>query len=102
MTAAQTLLVIAALFAANLPFLTQITFLGLPCRKSPKGLPLRLLELVFLYLILGLAAAGFESSAYGAVYPQRWEFYAITFCLFLVLAYPGFVYRYLWQRRKHA
>ena len=102
MTAAQVFLVIAGLLAANLPFLTQRSFAGIPCRKSDKPFWLRLLELLFLYLLLGALAAWFESSAHGAAYPQGWEFYAITFCLFLVLAYPGFVYRYLWQRHKHA
>jgi hypothetical protein len=102
MTAAQIFLVIAGLLAANLPFLTQRSFAGIPCRKSDKPFWLRLIELLVLYLLLGALAAWFESSAYGAVYPQNWEFYAITFCLFLVLAYPGFVYRYLWQRRQHA
>jgi hypothetical protein len=102
MTAAQVLLVIAALITANLPFLCQHSFAGIPCRKTDKPFWLRLLELLFLYLILGALAAWFENSAYGAVYAQSWEFYAITFCLFLVFAYPGFVYRYLWQRRKHA
>ena len=30
--------------------------------------------------------------------PQGWEFYAITATLFLTLAFPGFVYRYLYKR----
>jgi hypothetical protein len=30
---------------------------------------------------------------------QNWEFYAVTACLFLVFAFPGFTYRYLWRRR---
>jgi hypothetical protein len=100
MTAAQILVVIAALLAANLPFLTQRSFLGVPCRQTVKPLYLRLLELILLYLILGGLAAWFEASAYGAPYVQGWEFYAVTFCLFLVLAYPGFVFRYLWPRHK--
>jgi len=102
MTGTQIFLVIAALFAANLPFLTQRSFAGIPCRKTDKHLWLRLLELITLYLLLGVLTAWFERSAYGAAYSQGWEFYAITFCLFLVLAYPGFVYRYLWSRAKHA
>ncbi|MBY0341329.1 MAG: DUF2818 family protein [Rhodocyclaceae bacterium] len=102
MTAAQIFLVIAGLLAANLPFLTQRSLAGIPCLKRDKALWLRLLELIVLYLLLGLLASVFERSAYGAAYAQGWEFYAITFCLFLVLAYPGFVYRYLWQGRKRA
>jgi hypothetical protein len=102
MTAAQIILVIAALLAANLPFLTQRTFVGIPGLKCDKPFWLRLLELVLLYLLLGALAAWFESTAYGEIYKQGWEFYAITVCLFLVFAYPGFVYRYLWHKHKHA
>jgi hypothetical protein len=35
----------------------------------------------------------------GTVAPQTWEFYAITACLFAVLAFPGFVVRYLRKQR---
>jgi hypothetical protein len=41
-----------------------------------------------------------ESRAYGGIYPQGWGFYAVTFCLFIVFAYPGFVLRYLWKRHR--
>ena len=99
MTAAQFLIVIAAFAAANLPFLTQRTFLGVPGRRTDKPLGLRLVELFLSYLIIGILAALLEAGAYGMAYSQGWEFYAITFCLFLVLAYPGFVYRYLWKHR---
>ena len=30
--------------------------------------------------------------------PQGWEFYAVTLTLFVTLAFPGFVYRYLAHR----
>jgi hypothetical protein len=32
----------------------------------------------------------------GDVYSQQWEFFVTTFCLFLVLATPGVIYRYQW------
>jgi hypothetical protein len=32
-------------------------------------------------------------------YPQNWEFYAVTAFLFATLAFPGFVYRYLWRKK---
>jgi len=38
-------------------------------------------------------------SRIGNVFPQTWEFYAITACMFVVLAFPGFVLRYLRKRR---
>ncbi len=99
MTAAQVLIVIAALVAANLPFLRRRSFLFVFLRDQDTPLALRLLELIILYFVTGLFAGLLEGQAYASRYPQNWEFYAITFCLFLVLAYPGFVYRYLWQRR---
>ena len=34
----------------------------------------------------------------GQIAPQGWEFYAVTGTLFLTLAFPGFVYRYLLRR----
>jgi hypothetical protein len=34
----------------------------------------------------------------GRVSPLRWEFVAVWLCVFLTLAFPGFVWRYL---RKH-
>lgn len=63
-----------------------------------KSLWLRLLELIILYFIVGAIAFVLESAA-GNRFPQGWEFYAINACLFLVLAFPGFVYRYL--KRDH-
>lgn len=63
-----------------------------------KSLWLRLLELIILYFFVGGIAFVLESAA-GNRFPQGWEFYAINACLFLVLAFPGFVYRYL--KRDH-
>jgi hypothetical protein len=37
----------------------------------------------------------------GQRHPQGWEFYAAGLCLFLTLAFPGFVWRYL-RRQRHA
>ena len=39
-----------------------------------------------------------ESRLHGAPYPQSWEFYVIGICLFLVAAFPGFIYRYMWRK----
>jgi len=88
------LVLAAALAAANLPFLSE-RFLGmLRLRVVPKRLALRLLELVLLYLLVGGIGLVLEQRL-GQIYPQGWEFYAITATLFLTLAFPGFVWRYL-------
>jgi hypothetical protein len=58
----------------------------------------RLLELFVLYFVVGGLALMLESRI-GNVFAQTWEFYAITGCMFVVLAFPGFVLRYLRKRR---
>lgn len=87
-----------AALAANLPFLNERLFgvVRLPSRPQ-KSFWLRLLELLALYFAVGGVAFLLESRI-GGVFRQGWEFYAVTGCLFLVLAFPGFVFRYL---RKH-
>jgi ABC-type microcin C transport system permease subunit YejB len=91
------LVLVLALVAANLPFVSQKVF-GLISRQSPKSLGLRLLELLALYLLSGLVGLFLENRA-GQIVPQTWEFYAITVTLFLTFAFPGFVYRYLLRHR---
>jgi hypothetical protein len=102
MISAQTLIVMLALIAANLPFATQrIFFLGpLPPNHGDKSLLWRMAELIVLYFLVGAAGAWFELRAHGDIYRQDWQFYAVTASLFLVFAYPGFVVRYLWHRHK--
>jgi hypothetical protein len=88
-----------AALAANMPFMNERLFLVVPLAGDSKGIWLRLLELGLLYALV-LGVAWLLEGRIGNVFPQRWEFYAITICLFIVAAYPGFVYRYL--RKKHA
>ncbi len=91
------LLVVFMALAANLPFLSE-SLLGLVRLKTAHkpGL-LRLVELAVLYfLVLGIARL-LESNL-GNAFHQEWQFYAVTLCLFLVLAFPGFVWRYLRRR----
>lgn len=108
---ASWLVVAIALAAANLPFLTERVFGLVPLKTSTasngtagdgtprtKSFPLRLLELIVLYFVVGFLARALESRI-GGVFAQNWEFYAVTGCLFLVLAFPGFVLRYLRKRR---
>ena len=91
------LLVLLALGAANLPFLTK-RVLGLLRLSNPKTLGTRLLELIVLYLVVGALGVALEKRL-GQNAPQTWEFYAITGTLFLTFAFPGFVYRYLLKRK---
>jgi hypothetical protein len=100
-----TWLVIAVAIAfANLPFLNESVFGFIPLRPAPgkahtKFFVVRLLELFVLYFVVGGLARLLESRI-GNTFPQTWEFYAITGCMFVVLAFPGFVIRYLKRRRS--
>lgn len=58
----------------------------------------RLLELLVFYALLLVLGFAFEANL-GNRFEQGWEFYAITLCLYLVLGYPGYVWRYLMKRR---
>lgn len=87
-----------ALVAANLPFVNERLFVFGPLR-APKSLGWRLVEL----LVLGAATVWVGrllEARIGQVQPQGWEFYAALGCLFLTLAFPGFVWRYLRRRRR--
>jgi Protein of unknown function (DUF2818) len=78
---------------ANLPFVNERLFLVGP-GHAPKSLWWRLLELlVFFGLTLGLGML--LEARIGQRQPQGWEFYAAAFFLFVTLAFPGFVWRYL-------
>lgn len=95
-TASAYAVVLAAFVAANLPFLT-VRQLGIWVSPSGhKSWAWHLLELALLYCIVGALGLGLEQQL-GQIYPQGWEFYAVTVALFLTLAFPGFVYRFLWR-----
>lgn len=90
--------ILLAVVAANLPFLNERLFSIIPLGIAVKPFWLRLIEMAILYAIVGAIAYLLESRI-GNAFVQRWEFYAVTGCLFIVLAYPGFVFRYL--RKRH-
>jgi hypothetical protein len=92
------LVIVAALVAANLPFVLDRQLLIVWPMPASKPLGVRLLELVTFYLLVGGLGLLLENRA-GQIAPQGWEFYAVTGALFLTLAFPGFVWRYLYKRR---
>ncbi|MGZ5181806.1 MAG: DUF2818 family protein [Ramlibacter sp.] len=96
-TASIWLVIVAALVGANLPFLADRHLLAVYPLKASKTLPVRLAELVAFYFAVGALGLALENRL-GQIAPQGWEFYAVTGALFLTLAFPGFVWRYL---RKH-
>ena len=97
-SAAVWLVILVALIAANLPFVNERVLIVGP-RREPKNLAWRFLELVLLCgITLGI---GFALEArLGQIQPQHWEFFAGFGCLFVTLAFPGFVWRYLMKHHR--
>lgn len=97
--AAGLLLLLAALIAANAPFVSRRKLLFLGGGRQDKHGWWRVLELVLCYLLI-LALARLLEARAGEIYRQGWEFYAVTVSIFLLLGFPGFVYRYLRRDRE--
>ncbi|CAZ89242.1 MAG: DUF2818 family protein [Thiomonas sp.] len=91
------LVIVLAFVAANLPFVSNRFFLVIPLKKTPKSIWLRLLELLILFFVVGFIGMALEARI-GQNYPQHWEFYAVSVAMFLVLAFPGYVLRYMVKR----
>ena len=92
------LVIAVALVLANLPFMNEALFGFIPLPKTVKSAWTRVLELLVLYFVTGAIAYALEARI-GNVFTQVKEFYMITVPLFAVLAFPGFVLRYL--RKRH-
>lgn len=88
---------------ANLPWFSDKLFYVINLKSKHDGnVNKRLwwcfLELAVLYLLVGLVVRYAEYATHGQIAPQAWEFYSTTICLFLVFAFPGFVYKVMWKR----
>lgn len=97
MNTAVIALLLLALIAANLPFFSERIIFAIAPKSGHKAFAWRLLELVVLYFLVGFMARLLEQKT-GTPQQQHWEFYAVTASMFIVLAFPGFVYRFLWRR----
>ncbi len=88
---------------ANIPFLSERLFGLIPLRSAGqpriKSFWLRLVEVFVFYAVVVAIGFAFEAQI-GNRFNQGWQFYAITLSLFLVCAYPGFVWRYLMRHRR--
>ena len=98
MSAAGWFIVLLALAGANLPFLNQRLFGVVSLRAAKKSAWLRIAEMIVLYFVVGTFGFLLEARA-GNRFDQGWQFYAITFSLFVVFAFPGFTWQYLVKRR---
>lgn len=82
---------------ANIPWLfNEFLFVKkFPSHKKPFFLAL--LEIVILYFVMGMISLFTEFRVVGHIQSQAWEFYAVTFFLFLVFSFPGFIFKTLWK-----
>lgn len=105
--ASSWLVILLAIAGANLPFFNDKVFAVFALKGASaaatdqpwhKPLLVRLGEMTVLYVLVGGIAVALENRI-GGIFPQTWEFYAITACFFLVLAFPGFTVRYLHKSR---
>ena len=88
------ILLFLAIVMANLPFLfTQRLFLLIPLNQEKK-IPLYIVEWFVLFFVMGGFAYMIEFTAMGNIAPQEWEFYDVNLFLFMIFAFPGFIYRF--------
>ena len=93
-------LLLLALLSANVPFLNnRLYFIKRIEVGSVKPTWMRFVELIVLYFIVGLIGLALENKINGQIHPQEWEFYAITFVMFVVFAVPGFIYQYTYKKQ---
>ena len=97
MTAPMYTLLLLTLIFANAPFLSTRGFGIVPLKR--KGVLHHLFELMVGGLVLAGIAYMLEKRA-SEVHPQDWEFYVVVICLYLVAAFPAFVWRYFWHGRN--
>lgn len=88
------ILLITSLVAANLPWMTDRTLLLFAPMQGGKPVWLRLLEWLVMYILMAGIAIGLEIKSTGTSHDQGWELFWVTFCLFMIFALPGFIYRH--------
>ncbi|MCD8503674.1 MAG: DUF2818 family protein [Burkholderiaceae bacterium] len=92
------ILIALAVAAANLPFISERVLALMPIKTWVKKPAWALIvEFLGLFVVIGLVGYAFETALVNP-FPRGWEFYVTALCIFLVLAFPGFVYRYLLKK----
>ena len=91
------ILLLLGLILASLPMMGERSLMAVPVLKSNKSAGVRVLEFILAYVVWIVIARIFEAQV-GQVNKQDWEFYTVTFLLFVIAAFPAFSWRYLWLR----
>jgi len=87
------LLLVTAMILANIPWILS-NRLFIFKKVATKSFVMNFLEWLLYFILTGIFAYLLENKSMGHVQPQDWEFYAITFFMFMIFAFPGFIYRY--------
>jgi len=96
MTFNTALILTVLLVAANIPWISEKFFLffAIP-NNTEKRIWMRLVEWFAFASLALLFSLGLEQKSLGLTHSQDWEFYAIFFSLFVVFAFPSFIFRHL-------
>ncbi|WP_178861719.1 DUF2818 family protein [Thiomicrorhabdus cannonii] len=87
------LLLVTAIILANVPWIfANRIFLFIQVKT--KSFLVNFLEWLLYFILTGILAYLLENKSMGHVESQGWEFYAVTFFMFAIFAFPGFIYRY--------
>lgn len=87
-------LLVTAIVLANIPWIiNNRIFLFIPLKQA-KNIWLGIAEWFVYFLIAGALAFLLEKTAMGNIASQEWEFYVVNLFLFMIFAFPGFIYRY--------
>lgn len=89
------LIIIFSLILANIPWFSSSFLLVIP--RKTKTIGLICIELLIIYVVLGLILIAIENQVIGNVHSQDWEFYVVTFFLFVVFSFPGFIFKVIWK-----
>jgi hypothetical protein len=89
-----TLFIVLSIVAANVPWMSDRYFMLVAPTDNIKSIWARWLEWIALYFVMGFVGLGLEQRFMGTRSEQGWEFFVINFCLFLVFALPGFIYKH--------
>ncbi len=85
------ILMIASVLLSNLPFIINLSVFN--TIKAARVF----IWLIFYILLLFLSFM-LEKQEYGNLYKKEWDFYAITFCIYIILGYPSIIWQYLYKK----
>lgn len=86
-------LLVTAIVLSNIPFILSnrlFIFIKVP----EKSIWINFAEWFLYFIITGFFAYLLENKSMGHVAEQSWEFYTINLFMFMIFAFPGFIYRY--------